>query len=300
MGRPFCYTNPSINNPVNDVKTVLVTGASGFVGRHVVERLLATAGVRVIATARTKPKPEQTAWLSNVQFIPFDIDTHPAEMDLYAFFGRPDAVVHLAWPGLPDYKSLKHAETYWLPQYQFLTNLIANGLTDLTVTGTCLEYGLQSGRLSEDLPTQPTTAYGLGKDTLQKALSLFLVGQQVSFKWLRLFYMYGAGQNSKSLLAQLEAAALRGDSVFNMSKGEQLRDYLPVTEVARYITKAALQQHVTGIINCCSGQPVSVRAFVEQFMQEHNYHLSLNLGYYPYPDYEPLAFWGNNQKLLTI
>ena len=163
-----------------------------------------------------------------------------------------------------------------------------------------MEYGLQSGCLSEDLPPQPTTAYGLAKDTLRKALALFTAEQNVSFKWLRLFYMYGRGQNPKSLLAQVEAAALRGETTFNMSKGEQLRDYLPVADVADYISQTARQQQVTGVINCCSGQPVAVRTFVERFVRERNYHLTLNLGYYSYPDYEPLAFWGNNQKLLTI
>ncbi len=285
---------------MSEVKTVLVTGATGFVGQHVVERLLATDGVRVIATARTEPTVDQAAWLPKVQFVPFDIAAYSTETDLFAYFGKPDAVIHLAWSGLPDYKSMAHIDTYWLQHYRFLTNLLTNGLTNLTVTGTCLEYGLQSGCLSEDLPPQPTTAYGLAKDTLRKALDLFVAGQNVSFKWLRLFYMYGRGQNPKSLLAQVEAAASRSETTFNMSKGEQLRDYLPVSDVADYIIQTARQQQVTGVINCCSGQPVAVRTFVERFMRERNYHLTLNLGHYPYPDYEALAFWGNNQKLLTI
>ena len=284
---------------MNATKTILVTGATGFVGRYVVERLLDTNSVRVVATARTAPQPGNVDW-SSVQFIPFDMADDPAEQDLFAYFGRPDAVIHLAWPGLPDYKSLKHIDTYWPQQYQFLTNLLANGLNDLTVTGTCLEYGLQSGCLSETLPTQPTTAYGLGKDTLRKSLALFLADRTVSFKWLRLFYMYGAGQNPKSLTTQLEAAARRGDTTFNMSGGEQLRDYLPVMDIADYIIKTSLQQRVTGVINCCSGQPVSVRTFVERFMQKHDFEIDLTLGHYPYPDYEPMAFWGNNQKLLTV
>jgi dTDP-6-deoxy-L-talose 4-dehydrogenase (NAD+) len=281
-------------------KTVLVTGATGFIGQHVIEQLLTKDGVRVIATARTEPPVERAAWLPSVQFIPFDISADWLTTDLYAHFGRPDAVIHLAWQGLPDYKSLAHVDTYWLQHYRFLTNLIANGLTDLTVTGTCLEYGLQSGCLAEDLLTQPTTAYGLAKDMLRKALDLVLTDRNVSFKWLRLFYMYGRGQNPKSLLAQVETAALRGDTSFNMSKGEQLRDYLSVTDVAKIILQTSLQQKVIGTINCCSGQPIAVRTLVERFMWEHNYQLSLNLGHYPYPTYEPLAFWGNNQKLLTI
>ena len=159
---------------------------------------------------------------------------------------------------------------------------------------------MQSGCLSEGLSTQPTTAYGLAKDTLRKALELFIMNRNISFKWLRLFYMYGRGQNPKSLLAQLEAAAQRNETSFNMSKGEQLRDYLPVMEVGEILVQTALQQRVAGTINCCSGQPVSVRTLVEQFMQQQYYQLKLNLGYYPYPDYEPLAFWGDSTKLKLI
>ncbi len=279
---------------------MLVTGATGFVGQHVAERLLATDGVRVVATARTEPPAQQAPWLARVQFVPYDLAADLTGNDLFTYFGKPDLLIHLAWQGLPDYKSVAHLDTYWLQHYRFITNLLEHGLTDLTVTGTCLEYGLQSGCLSENLATQPTTAYGLAKDTLRKAMELVITNRNVSFKWLRLFYMYGQGQNPRSLVAQFEAAAKRGDTSFNMSKGEQLRDYLSVTDVADNIVRAALQQRVTGTINCCSGQPVSVRAFVEQFMQQQQYELKLNLGYHPYPDYEPLAFWGDPTKLKLI
>jgi nucleoside-diphosphate-sugar epimerase len=280
-------------------KTVLVTGATGFVGQHVVRRLLAQ-GHTVVATGTDPNKASRFDWFSQVTFVPYVFPQSGDSQNLFNLFRQPDLLIHLAWQGLPDYRSLAHIERYWLQHYQFLTNLITNGLTDLTVTGTCLEYGLQEGCLFEELPSRPITTYGFAKDTLRQALTFFLTGQDVSFKWLRLFYMYGEGQNPKSLLAQLEAAALRGDTTFNMSKGEQLRDYLPIGSVADNIIHTALQQNVSGVINCCSGQPISVRSLVEQFMQERHYQLTLNLGYYPYPDYEPLAFWGNNQKLQTL
>lgn len=285
---------------MNNTQKILVTGATGFIGQHVINQLLSIESMPIVATSRTEPSVEQASWLPKVQFIPFDIAVASADKDLFAYFGKPDVVIHLAWSGLPDYRSMAHLDTYWLQHYRFLTNLLANGLTNLTITGTCLEYGLQSGCLSENLPTLPTTAYGLAKDTLRKALELYAADRNVSFKWLRLFYMYGRGQNPKSLLAQVEAAALRGDATFNMSKGEQLRDYLPITDVASTIVQAAMKQDVNGVFNVCSGQPIAVRTLVERFMQERNYQLQLNLGYYPYPDYEPLAFWGNNQKLSMV
>ena len=84
-----------------------------------------------------------------------------------------------------------------------------------------------------------------------------------SFKWVRLFYMYGKGQNPNSLLSQLDKAIANGDKAFNMSGGEQVRDYLPVEKVAEYIVKVALQDKINGVINCCSGEPVSVKEFEE-------------------------------------
>jgi dTDP-6-deoxy-L-talose 4-dehydrogenase (NAD+) len=85
-----------------------------------------------------------------------------------------------------------------------------------------------------------------------------------------------------------------------MSGGEQLRDYLPVSTVASNIVSLSLQQSVEGIINCCSGKPISVRKLAENYIQEKGSKIRLCLGHYPYPDYEPMAFWGDNKKLNKI
>ena len=114
------------------------------------------------------------------------------------------------------------------------------------------------------------------------------------------FICMARGQSANSLIPLLEKAVQNGDPVFNMSGGEQLRDYLKVEEVAAIIAQVALQQQVQGIINCCSGKPISVRTLVERYMRDNNLSIPLNLGYYPYPDYEPMAFWGNADKLSQI
>jgi dTDP-6-deoxy-L-talose 4-dehydrogenase (NAD+) len=82
-----------------------------------------------------------------------------------------------------------------------------------------------------------------------------------------------------------------------MSGGEQMRDYLPVTEVARAIVSLAMKESDIGIVNVCSGRPVSVRRLVEGWISENGWNIELNLGRYPYPDYEPMAFWGSPEKL---
>lgn len=109
---------------------------------------------------------------------------------------------------------------------------------------------------------------------------------------MRLFYIYGKGQSEKSILSQLEKAIKNGDEVFNMSGGEQLRDYLHVNEVANQIADAALDNQKNNIYNICSGIPISIRKLVEDYLKQNNKSIKLNLGYYPYLDYEPMAFWG--------
>jgi dTDP-6-deoxy-L-talose 4-dehydrogenase (NAD+) len=220
--------------------------------------------------------------------------------NFFQFFQQPDLLIHLAWEGLPNYKDLFHLEKNLFSNYRFLKNMVENGLKSFVVTGTCFEYGMQSGALNETMITMPDNPYGLAKDTLRKFLEQLQKKIDFEFKWVRLFYMYGKGQSPNSILSQLDRALEKGEASFNMSGGEQLRDYLPVEKVAEYIVKIAMQNKVHGIINCCSGKPISIRKLVENYLVKKQKSIHLNLGYYSYPDYEPMAFWGNAAKLNTI
>ncbi len=108
------------------------------------------------------------------------------------------------------------------------------------------------------------------------------------------------GAQDQTKIQKLKEAVVRGDKVFNMSGGEQLRDYLPVGEIARQIVRLAMMEHDIGVINICSGEPVSVHKLVERWLHENNWKIGLNLGYYPYPDYEPMDFWGDSSRIDNI
>ncbi len=268
---------------------VAVTGASGFVGRHVLAEL-SKHDIDILAVTREAARLSDLG--ESVHVVEMNIDS-PAS-DCYERLGNPDVVIHLAWDGLPNYKSLHHFETELPRQYQFLETMIESGLPSLLVTGTCFEYGMQSGALLATMPTKPTNPYGYAKDALRQQLEYLKSTSPFNLIWGRLFYMYGEGQSKNSLFPLLKDAVLRGDQVFNMSGGEQLRDYLPVVEVARQIVQLAIAQRDIGAVNICSGKPISVRRLVEQWVAENNWEIKLNLGYYPYPDYEPMAFWGES------
>jgi nucleoside-diphosphate-sugar epimerase len=281
------------------MKKVLVTGATGFIGGHVINELL-EKGHEVVATSALHEKAIAADWYHHVEYIPLDFKELSTDVDYYSFFNKPDILIHLAWEGLPNYKSAFHQEENLPRHYLFLENLVQHGLSDITVTGTCFEYGMQEGCLSEDLASMPSNYYSLAKDKLR--LLLVELAKEIPFtlKWVRLFYMYGKGQSPNSLLSQLQSALERGDEVFNMSPGDQLRDYLEVTKVAEYLVGIAIQKSAAGIINCCSGEPIQVKQLVIEYLKLKNKHIKLNLGYYPYSDIEPKNFWGDITKLKTI
>ncbi|MGE4543782.1 MAG: NAD-dependent epimerase/dehydratase family protein [Pedobacter sp.] len=272
---------------------VLVTGATGFIGRHVVDCLL-KKGHQVTAVARNSDKAQAMPWFDRVRFLACDIHQPEVQVDL---FGPQDAVIHLAWPGLPNYKSLVHIEETLPADYRFLKKLVGAGIKHLVIAGTCFEYGMQNGELTEDMATLPVTPYGLAKDTLRKFLQALQESQPFRMQWARLFYTYGEGQNPNSLLAQLNRTINSGEKIFNMSGGEQLRDYLPVEDIASCLVALLEHPNSDGVVNICSGIPVSVRTLVEDYLTKRGTPVTLNLGHYPYPVYEPMAFWGSVAKL---
>ena len=272
---------------------IAVTGASGFIGRHVLA-ILARQAVEVTALVRSSPTSQAT--LSAANIIQLDVQNPPP--DAYEYIGSPDVLIHLAWNGLNDYKSLLHYEHELQNHYRLLKDLIEAGLPSLIVSGTCFEYGMQSGPLQEGMETRPHTPYGFAKDSLRIQLQFLKQYANFDLAWARLFYLYGEGQDETSLYPQLQHAVARGDDTFNMSGGEQLRDYLPVEAAADILVTLALVKQDIGIINVCSGRPISVRKLVEGWIKANGWQIRLNMGHYSYTDYEPMAFWGDSSKLI--
>ncbi|MEI6311422.1 MAG: NAD(P)-dependent oxidoreductase [Bacteroidota bacterium] len=277
---------------------VLVTGATGFLGRHIVGYLKSLDGIEIITSSIDELDLIKFPWIQNTKYIQANI--YSTNTNWFEFFQQPDKLIHLAWKGLPNYKGLFHFTENLFYDFAFLENLIQQGLKDLTVTGTCFEYGLQEGCLSEEMQTMPDNPYAIAKDTLRKMLFQLQKNKSFHLKWVRLFYMYGEGQSPNSILSQLDKALENKEAVFNMSGGEQIRDYQPVEEMAKNIVVIALQNKITGIINNCSGKGIKIIDLVKNHLVKQNKEIQLNLGFYPYPDFEPFQFWGNNDKLVRI
>lgn len=272
---------------------IVVTGATGFIGRHVVPRLHAR-GHQVLTVARDESTVPLLGWPKDIRFLAADIYAAPEAV--LAEVRQSDALMHLVWPGLPNYASSFHLDRNLPGDIEFLRAVVVGGCRQVLVTGTCFEYGIQWGPLSEDCPTRPVNPYGMAKDALRRELESMRRSRPFCLQWARLFYMYGPGQNPNSLLAQLDRAIDEGAGEFSMSGGEQLRDYLPVEEVAARLVRLLEHPEFDGVTNICSGNPISVRRLVEERMVERGVTLRLRLGAYPYSEHESMAFWGSSNR----
>ena len=270
---------------------IAVTGANGFIGRHVIAELY-RRHVETIAVVRDISKTP-AEWRCDIR----QMDISEASEVALTSIGSPDAVIHLAWGGLPNYNAMHHIETELPAQYRFLSQLVKEGLQTLIVAGTCFEYGMQYGPLKEDFKARPSTPYGYAKNALREQLEYLQHQYPFNFTWGRLFYLYGEYQPSNTIYSQLRESVCQGKEYFDMSGGEQLRDYLPIEKAASYLVDLAMKEANIGTLNIASGRPISIRTLVESWINENGWKIKLNLGHFPYPTYEPMAFWADGKKL---
>ena len=267
-------------------KKVIVSGATGFIGQHLIPILLKD-GYEVLAISRNQKRAEFLPWFKDVKFISYDFHSDQQITKVEGFRG----LIHLAWQDLPNYDSSIHVKKNLPRSYEFIESLLNKGVNQVLVAGTCFEYGLKSGAISSSSTTEPTTLYATAKDTLRKKLSLLSLNKDFNLQWARIFYMFGKGQNSNSIISQLDLAIKNKQKVFHMSGGEQLRDYLPVEKAAEKLSNLYKSGN-QGIFNICSGKPISIKNLVESYIEKNNSNIIPKYGYYPYSVYEPMQFWG--------
>jgi len=267
---------------------IFITGASGYIGKNLVSSLV-EKNIHEIGVL-VRQEAQFTNNDSKIRVIKNDIGKLSREE--IEVISNYDLLVHLAWDFLPDYNRIEHLTLELPKQIHFLNELIKLETKRIIVSGTCLEYGKREGEISSESQTNPNTLYGLAKDTLRKYLELAKNDNKFEFQWLRFFYLYGEGQKNYTLYGSLQNAINNKAKDFEMSHGNQERDYIEITELMNKIIAVIEKPQNKQIQNCCSGRPTKVIDIVENLLLKNNYNLELKRGVKAIPEYEGNSFWG--------
>lgn len=272
-------------------KKVLVTGANGYIGRHVV-RELCDLGTDVIAVDFKVDGIDKRA-----QSIVYDIFERTS--DNYKKLGCPDACLHMAWKD--GFVHNSHAHMAFLSKhYCFIRDMVDSGLKQIAVMGTMHEVGYHEGAVDENTICNPISMYGIAKDALRRSVFLMLKDKDVCLQWLRAYYIYGDDAYNNSIFSKIVSAAQAGKKTFPFTSGKNLYDFITVNELARQIAACVMQTKVDGIINCCTGRPMSLAEKVEGFIKENRFDIRLEYGAYPDRLYDSPGVWGDTTKIKEI
>lgn len=274
--------------------TVIVTGAAGYVGRHVV-RAVADLGFHPLALVRQNPGKDLDQRASVAQADVLD----PA-FDLSAIVPTEEvaSVIHLAWQNGFVHNAPSHL-TGLSAHYAFLTHLADQGVPRIAVLGTMHEVGYWEGPITAEAPTNPVTLYGIAKDALRRS-AFVTIGHRSEVLWMRAFYITGDDRRNHSIFTKLLEASDRGEATFPFTTGRTLYDFIDVEELGRQIAVAATTRGVCGVINTCTGNPESLAVRAERFIEESGLELRLDYGAFPERSYDSPGLWGDATAIAEL
>ena len=261
------------------MKNVLLTGATGFVGRQILKSLLAcNCDVTIVV---------RPGWQDR---IPFALgDTTVIEVDnLFAVstewwagvLGGIDTVIHSAWYAEPGkYLTSEKNIDCLIGTSQLAKAAVHSRVQKFIGLGSCIEYQMVETPLDVDSPLDPTTVYSGAKVAAFHALTQFFEQTDTAFLWCRLFYLFGEGEDSRRLVPFLHEKMRKGE-VADLTSGNQIRDFMDVSEAAQRIVDLA-QTGATGPANICTGQGQTVRALAEGIADGYKSPELLNFGARP-------------------
>lgn len=269
---------------------VLVTGASGFVGRPTVDALVA-AGHEVHGVARSVGAVGAVKWHAA------DLLADPASVVADV---RPEILVHLAWSAEHGRFWTDPANVDWVASSAtMLRAFAASGGRRAVIAGTCAEYDWSLGGddpLDEARsPVRPATLYGAAKAALHDLAAAFMDQEGLELAWGRVFFPYGAGEAPGRIVAAVAGSLLRGE-VAETSAGTQVRDFIHVDDVGGAFAALA-GSDVTGAVNIGTGAGVVLRDLIAQVAEAAGRPDLVRLGALPMREGEPRSLVADVSRL---
>jgi nucleoside-diphosphate-sugar epimerase len=271
------------------VSRVLVTGATGFIGRGTVRPLLAS-GFEVHAVGSRRPP-------APVQWHQADLLQEGSAEALMQSI-RPTHLLHLAWYAEPGAFWRSTENLRWVEaSLRLLRAFAAHGGRRAVLAGSCAEYAWDDHTwcVEATTPCRPATLYGTAKHALHQIAERFAVDVGISLAWGRIFFVFGPHERPERLAGSVSSALVRGVEA-PCSHGRQRRDFLYSEDLADAFV-ALLNSPVEGAVNLASGQPVEIRELVMALAQAAGRPELIRLGARPTAPGEPAELAADVRRL---
>jgi nucleoside-diphosphate-sugar epimerase len=276
---------------------LLITGAGGFVGAATAKIAL-EAGHKVTALVRSKAPARLSNAEGNLQIEVADLGDTAAILRLVKTT-RPDAIIHSAWEGVGGPKRDNDIQLDNIRTSIALADAgIAAGVRKFIGIGSQAEYGRFDRRITEaDLP-HPSMIYGAAKLATCHLIRQRCEAADIGFAWMRLFSVYGPGDNPNWLIPAA-LAELQAGRAPKLTLGTQKWDYLHIHDVARAVLAVAVTNAATGVFNLSSGIATPVRNIIEILRDQAAPGLSLRFGEIPFGPAQIMRLEGDNSRLMA-
>ena len=245
---------------------VFVTGGTGFIGTHVVQELQSEGNSLLLLSRQPKNAVSSLA-IPSVDILQGDLsDIEKWKNEAKRF--RPQVAIHMAWESLPNYDA-KTSIRNLIYGLNLITMLAESGCESVICTGSCWEYGQQSGKVSEDAILKPSNAFTAAKNALHWVGREIAREYDMHFIWTRFFYVYGPGQRETSLIPYVINCVRKGRKP-EIKAPLARNDFVYVEDVARAISAIIKKPQKYGVYNIGSGYSTSVQKIIEIVYNKFN------------------------------
>jgi len=284
MGRKVCDRSARVGATV---MRILLTGATGFIGRYVIDELEGI-GIDYVTLGRNHSTSEK--------HIQFDL---LSDEDLFEHIKRikPTHLIHMAWYAEHGKYWESPLNIGWIAATSRLVEAFCqSGGKHVVITGTCAEYDWRYGYCVEDLtPLNPKTLYGISKNSARNIANQICKKYKVGLSWARIFFPYGVGESVDRLIPSL-LKVYRGEKPAFGVNVSYYRDLLHVSDVASAISICS-QKEVLGDINISSSEPLSLYSIVCMIASKFKKSPDIVLSLESSRKGEPQFLIGENKKI---
>ena len=273
------------------MKKILVTGASGFIGRHTLAPLLQT-GYEVHAVSSKKKTENETS----IKWHQTDLKNSTQTQDLIGKI-QPTHLLHFAWCAEPGKFWTDPENTQWVEaSFNLIKKFHAQGGKRVVISGSCAEYEWNKSIYSEKTTSEkPATLYGKCKQELQIKVEAFCHEVDLSLCWGRIFFVYGPYEHPARLVSSIVRSLLKNETA-ECSHGNQKRDLLFVEDVASGFV-SILENEITGIVNIGSGEGVALKDVIKTIGDKIGRKNLIRMGTLPSPANEPPILVAETKRL---